>query len=142
MISDHLLRLHHVGVVVRDLEASASWYRRHLGFERIYDYVLPGAKVLFIGRGDLRLELFQTEGASPMAPEREQEPTNLKIGGINHVAIRVDDLEQTLEVLRADGVEVVLEPHDVPNGGGDRFALIHDNESMLIELFLPGPGHG
>ena len=141
-MSDRLLSLHHVGVVVRDLEESASWYQRHLGFERIYDYGFPGAKVVFIGRGDLRLELFQTEGATPMAAEREQAPTNLRIGGINHLAITVDDLEQTLEDLRADGVEVVSEPRDVPNGGGDRFAFIHDNEGMLIELFRPGVGHG
>ena len=137
-MSNRLSSLHHVGIVVRDLEESASWYERHLGFERAYDYAFPGARVMFIARGDIRLELFQTEGAVPMASERERAETNLKIGGINHLAITVDDLDATLEDLKAKGVDLVSPPRDVPDGQGDRFAFIRDNEGMLIELFHPG----
>ena len=137
-MSDRLLSLHHVGIVVRNLEESASWYERHLGFERVYDYAFPGARVMFIARGDLRLELFQTEGSVPMAPERERAETKLKIGGINHLAITVDDLDATLEDLKAQGAAVASEPQDVPDGEGDRFAFIRDNEGMLIELFHSG----
>ena len=50
---NRLLSLHHVGIVVRDIEASASWYERHLGFERVYGYAFPGAQVMFIARGML-----------------------------------------------------------------------------------------
>ena len=68
-----------------------------------------------------------------MVREPEQAPTKLRIGGINHLAITVDDLDQTLEDLRTNGVEVISKPRNMPNGEGDRFAFIHDNEGMLID---------
>jgi catechol 2,3-dioxygenase-like lactoylglutathione lyase family enzyme len=130
-------RLHHVGVVVQDLAASIAWYERHLGFVQASSYDFPGATVAFIERGELRIELFQTEGAKPMAGDREQPATNLKMGGINHFAIMVDGLDQTVADLAALGVEIVSAPRLVPDGSGDRFVFIRDNERMLIELFEP-----
>lgn len=132
------LRIHHVGIVVQNLEASVAWYGRHLGFEPISEYALPGAKVAFVGSGAMRLELFQTEGATPMSADREQAATNLKLGGINHLAIVVDDLDATVVEFRNEGVEIASPPREVPDGHGDRFAFIRDNERMLIELYEPG----
>jgi hypothetical protein len=42
------------------------------------------------------------------------------------------------EYAGCQGVEIVSGPKDVPNGGGDRFAFVHDNERMLVELLQPG----
>jgi len=39
--------------------------------------------------------------------------------------------------LETKGVEVVFPPCEVPNSGGSRFAFIHDNEQMLVELYQP-----
>lgn len=130
-------RVHHIGIVVQNLAASIAWYERHLGFVQAARYAFPGAMVAFIGRGDLRLELFQTDGAVPMAADRERPATNLKIGGINHFAILVKELDRSVAELAALGVEIVSPPRAVPDGSGDRFAFIHDNERMLIELFEP-----
>jgi catechol 2,3-dioxygenase-like lactoylglutathione lyase family enzyme len=132
-----ILGLHHVGVVVENIEASAAWYVDNLGFERLYTFGFPGVQAAFIGRGDLRIELFQNEQAAPMAEERRSAQTNLKIGGINHFAIEVTDLDATVASLQEKGVEIVSTPRDVPNGGGSRFAFIHDNEQMLVELIQP-----
>jgi catechol 2,3-dioxygenase-like lactoylglutathione lyase family enzyme len=134
-----LNRLNHVGIVVRDLAASQAWYVEKLGFERLYEYGFPGVKAAFVRRGDFRIEFFQTEGADAMAAEREQPETNLKIGGLNHFAIEVADLDRTVTDLEALGVEIVSPPREVPASGGERFAFIRDNERMLIELFQPTP---
>lgn len=72
-----------------------------------------------------------------MAEDRRRAETNLKIGGINHFAIEVPDLDATVAALEAKGVDVVFPPHEVPNSGGSRFTFIHDNEQMLVELFQP-----
>lgn len=130
-------KTHHIGIVVQSIEASAAWYAEKLGFERLYGYGWPGVQVLFIGRGDLKLELFQNDGAAPMDQARQTAQTNLAIGGINHFAIQVDDLDAAIATLQAKGVEIVSPPGEVPNSGGDRFAFIHDNERMLVELFQP-----
>lgn len=129
--------IHHVGIVVESIEASAAWYIDKLGFERLYAFAFPGVQAAFIGRGDLKIELFQNEQAAPMAEERRRSETNLRIGGINHFAIEVSDLAATIVALQEKGVEVVSMPREVPNGGGSRFAFIHDNEQMLVELFQP-----
>ena len=52
-------------------------------------------------------------------------------------AILVTGLDQSVIDLAALGVEVVSPPKSVPDGSGDRFAFICDNERMLIELFEP-----
>jgi catechol 2,3-dioxygenase-like lactoylglutathione lyase family enzyme len=130
-----LIGIHHVGIVVQDLEASASWYARHLGFSRLHAFGFAGAEVVLIGRGNVRLELIQVEGAAPMAAERADRQANIRLGGINHVAIAVADIDQTVETLRAEGVEIASPPADVPDSGGDRFAFIRDNERMLVEIY-------
>lgn len=134
-----LSRFHHVGIVVRDLDASAAWYGKHLGFERLSEFTFPGARAAFIGRGDAKVELFQVEGAAPMAPERSESATNLRIGGINHLALAVDDIDETIAELTALGVEIAAPPREVPNSNGARYAFIRDNERMLVELFQPAP---
>lgn len=127
--------IHHVGIIVEDLEASADWYAQHLGFSRLHAFEFPGAKVIFIGLGSLRLELIQTEGAAPMAAERADRQSNIRIGGINHLAIAVENVDRTVAMLRANGVDIASTPRDVPGRHGDRFAFIRDNEQMLVELF-------
>jgi catechol 2,3-dioxygenase-like lactoylglutathione lyase family enzyme len=129
--------IHHIGIVVESVEASVTWYVDNLGFERLYTYGWPGVQAAFIGRGSLKIELFQNEQATRMAEDRRRAETNLRIGGINHFAIEVVDLDGTVAALQEKGVEVVSPPREVPNSGGSRFAFIHDNEQMLIELFQP-----
>ena len=138
-MSGRLNQFHHVGITVRDLEATIAWYEKHLGFKRLTDFGFPGARVAFIGRGDLRLEFFQIENATPMEDARKEAESNLSFGGINHFAISVDDLEVTLAELKAKGVEQAHTLDVVPDGSGDRYTFIRDNEGMLIELYQPGP---
>lgn len=134
-MSARLQSLHHIGVIVQDLDATIAWYERHLGFLVLSTFGFPSARVAFIGRGAVKLELFRIDGAAPMAPERKEALSNLRIGGINHFAILVDDIDATLAELLANGVEQAYPVRDVPDGSGDRWVFIRDNESMLIELY-------
>ena len=131
-------RIDHVGTVVTDLDASVEWDCEHFGLKKMTEYAFPGARVAFAGLGDLRLEFFQTKGAAAMTSEREERWTNLRIGGINHFAIGVDDLDAALAQLKEAGVEMESEPAEVGDGRGDRFAFVRDNERMLVELFQRG----
>ncbi|MEO8060112.1 MAG: VOC family protein [Burkholderiales bacterium] len=138
-MSDRLNHFHHVGLTVRDLDASIAWYDQHLGFKHLTDFSFPGAKVAFIGRGDLRLEFFQIENSKPMEEKRKEPESNLSFGGIHHFAIFVEDLGGTLEELKAKGVEQAYPVSVVPDGSEDSYAFIRDNEGHLIELYQPGP---
>lgn len=136
-MSKQAARLHHVGIVVRDLQASVDWYRDHLAFERVSSFSMPGVEVAMIAHGDASLELFQAEHARPVGGERQDLATVLLLGGVNHFALLVDDLERMVEALIAKGVEIVLPPSYVPDGSGDRFAYIRDNERTFVELYQP-----
>ena len=136
-MSNYVLRLHHVGIIVQDVHASLIWYRDHFGFEQEYSFTLPGAKVTMIARGDARFELLQVEGAAPIADRQKELETALKLGGLNHIALVVDDLDETVAALALKGVDIVIPSSTVPNGSGDRFAYVRDNEGMLVELFQP-----
>ncbi|WP_426255672.1 VOC family protein [Sphingomonas sp. DC2300-3] len=126
-----------MGIVVENLEASTAWYVEHLGFKRLYTFGWQGVQAAFIGRGSVKIELFQNEEAKPMVEDRRRAETNLKIGGINHFAIEVDDLNAVVAALEEKEVVVVSPPREVPNSGGSCFAFIHDNEGMLVELLQP-----
>lgn len=130
--------LHHVGATVSDLDASIAWYRATLGFELLSTYGWPGVRAAFIGRDDIRIELFQKEDAAPMSDDRRWPDTNLRNGGIGHLALAVADLDAAVADLQGRQVEIVAAPRDVPDGSGSRFAFVHDNEGMLVELFQPG----
>lgn len=125
----------HVGVVVQDLAASIDWYVEKLGFEVLHRFAFPGASAAFVGLAELRLELLQVEGAASMAAERRERASNLRLGGINHLAIRVPDMAAAIAALVAKQVEIVSLPADVPGSGGEQYAFIRDGEGMLIELY-------
>ena len=49
-----------------------------------------------------------------METGRQAAQTNLKIGGINHFAIQVEDLDEAVSTLKAKGTEVVSPPKMFP----------------------------
>jgi len=126
------LRLHHVGIVVNDLEAAAASYER-LGFRDGERFEVPAQGIVAIvyHAGPGYMELIQPtdpEGAIARYMTRRGE-------GTHHVAYAVDDLEATLARLKAAGVRLIDE---APRTGthGWRIAFIHPESchGVLTEL--------
>ncbi len=126
------LRLHHVGVVVADLDAAAASYAR-LGFPAGERFAVPEqgieAIVYHVGPGYMEL-------ISPTDPEGAIGRYMAKRGeGTHHVAYAVDDIAATLDSLRAAGVRLIDE---TPRTGlhGWRIAFIHPESchGVLTEL--------
>jgi catechol 2,3-dioxygenase-like lactoylglutathione lyase family enzyme len=140
-MAHHPLSIHHVGIVVRDIATSAAWYARHFGLEHLSDYELPGARAAMIGRGGVRIELIQPDVADPIRPEQLDVATTLRSGGTHHLALAVADLNATLAALAAEGIEIAIAAGTVPDGSGDRFAFVRDNERMLVELVEQSRAH-
>lgn len=126
------LRLHHVGIVVNDLEAATTSYER-LGFrdgER-FDVPAQGIVAIVYRAGPGYMELIQ-----PTDPEGAIARYMAKRGeGAHHVAYAVDDLEATLARLKTAGVRLIDE---APRTGthGWRIAFIHPESchGVLTEL--------
>jgi methylmalonyl-CoA/ethylmalonyl-CoA epimerase len=103
-------RLHHVGIVVRDLDRVESLLDL-LGLERGDTQYVPEyeADCVFTKGNGSSIEFIIPRGG-------KLTEFNRPVGGLHHVAIEVEDLEQFSEELRKRGVRL-LEPQAVDAGG-------------------------
>ncbi|WP_223068064.1 VOC family protein [Paenibacillus caui] len=122
-------KVDHVGVVVRDLEATLTFYTEVLGLELkerfthtngVFELALLG----FGGSDETEIELIQ--GYSDKLPSEAT---------VHHFAITVDDIEQEFSRLKSiDHVEFVdQEITTLPNGY--KYFFIYGPEKEWIELF-------
>ncbi len=139
-------RFDHVGVVVDDIEAAAA-FLEVLGFEREGSARLSGAWVdavvgldgidsdiimLRTPDGGGRIELSKFHAPADESAVRPEAANRL---GIRHVAYEVDDLESTLERIRAHGYDTVrdiVEYEDIY-----RLCFVRGPEGLIIELAQP-----
>lgn len=114
--------------IVRDVDAALTFYTA-LGFDLAQKF---GPAMAIIQRGDLELWLAgPTASASrPMPDGRQPEP-----GGWNRVVIRVDDLDQTVRSLSAQGCRF---RNEIVKGPGGRQILAEDPSGSVVELFEAG----
>jgi catechol 2,3-dioxygenase-like lactoylglutathione lyase family enzyme len=123
-----------VGVryIVDDVDAAIGFYTDHLAFT-VEFHPAPGFAIL--ARGDLRLMLNVpgAGGAGQAMPDgRMPEP-----GGWNRIQLRVDDIDRTVEALRAAGARF---RNDVVTGQGGKQVLVEDPAGNAVELFEPASG--
>lgn len=125
-----LLRFHHGGVSVPDLEEAIGWYGDVLGFRLDRRFAVPGAEVAYVERDGLRIELFEAEGAAPLPDARRHPRTDLMTHGHKHLAFATEDYDRFRADLVARGIEVIL---DVGESFGRAF-FIRDNSGNVIEF--------
>lgn len=91
-------RVHHIGIVVDDLEEALAFFTGVLGLEVGKRGENPARKLraAFIPLGDLELELIEFDNT----PESVAPGT----GRIDHLAIEVDDVDAVAPVLAEHGV--------------------------------------
>ncbi|HED65767.1 MAG TPA: methylmalonyl-CoA epimerase [Planctomycetes bacterium] len=127
------LGLHHVAIVVADLDEARSRYVDVLGFEADEPEFVPDQRVnvLVCRTGGQRIEL--------VAPASEDSPVTRFLekrgGGLHHLAYLVSDLEAALARLRGAGWRLI---DDAPRPGahGTRIAFVHPSSTggVLTEL--------
>ena len=127
-----LKRVDHVGIAVKDLDESVKFYES-LGFKATgYEVVAEQkVKVAFLPCGDSELELLEsTEPDGPIARFIEKNGP-----GIQHVAIRVDDIDKALEELKAKEVRLIDQTPRY-GAGNARIAFVHPKATggVLLEL--------
>ena len=126
-------RVDHVGIAVKDLAASVKWYEETLGLHSKGTEVVQEQQVTvaFLPCGDSELELLEsTSPAGPIARFIEKNGE-----GIQHIAIRVDDIDAALAELKEKGVRLI---DQTPwyGAGGARIAFLHPKAThgVLLEL--------
>lgn len=117
---------------VLDIERSVTFYES-LGFKEIGRLPIRDEAInVFMGlKGDgPRLELTWNRD--------RREPYEIGTG-YGHIAITVDDMDATLELLATEGIEPERPPYSVREGGS-RLCFVRDPDDYRIELIERDPG--
>jgi len=124
-------RIAHIGIAVRSLDDSISFYRDVLGLADVPLDDSDGAKIIGLAAGPSLVELLEAESPdSPIAKFVAKRGP-----GIHHVCFAVDDLDDTLARCRTHGVRLIDETPRV-GAEGKRIAFLHpaSTSGVLVEL--------
>ena len=131
-------RIDHIGVAVEDLDGAVAHYRDKLGMreqhrERVEEF---GVDAVLLEIGDGHVELL-----APLSAETGVGRFLQKRGpGVHHVAYQTDDIDSTLESMRAAGIELI---DDSPRAGirSSRVAFLHPRSTGGVLTELVEPAH-
>ncbi len=95
--------VHHIGWVVRSIDASREHFEGQLGLAFRSDEQFPGLRVAFFGAGSAMVELLE-----PQSEEGDIARYLRDHGeGVHHLALRVDDAAEALLDCPARGLELI-----------------------------------
>lgn len=128
-----ILRLEHIGIAVKDLEASNELFARLLGkpHYKIEEVASEHVKTAFFQNGEAKVELLEaTTPESAIAKYIEKRGE-----GIHHIAFEVDDIHAEMKRLVDEGFQL-LTPE--PKRGADNklVCFFHPKSAngVLVEL--------
>ena len=123
-----LSSIHHIAIIVSDIEKAREFYVQKLGFEVIRENYRAE-------RGDWKLdlrvdehtelEIFAEKGA-------RQRVNRSEACGLRHLAFRVESVEETVKELKSLGIE--CEPVRFDTYTKDKMTFFHDPDGLPIEI--------
>jgi len=123
-----LKKLEHVGLQVKDLEASIKFYSEVLGLEFIekQDHVDPNIKLAFLGLQDTKEPIIELiSGYNPNLPTE---------GKVHHIAFTVDNIDEEIARLKELNVTFIDEAvTTLPSGA--KYIFFNGPDGEWIELF-------
>lgn len=128
-----LTDIDHVGIAVADLESAVELYRRTLGLEPAHRERVEsqGVEEVLFAVGTSYIQLLGALGpGTPVGRFLERRGP-----GLHHVGYRVQDVEQALSRLKAEGVSLIDETPR-PGSRNTTIAFVHPRAmgGVLVEL--------
>ncbi len=128
-----VLKIDHIGIAVKNMDEALKLYRDTLGFTMVDTEVVEEQKVKvgFIPVGNSEIELL--ESTSPDGPVAKFIESRGE--GIQHIARRVENIEEALEELKAKGFRLIDEKPRY-GAGKARIAFLHPKSTagILLEI--------
>ena len=128
-----ILKIDHLGIAVNSIDQGKNFWTQALGLDFEGTETVQEQKVTtaFLPVGESEVELLEsTAPDGPIAKYLEK-----KGEGIQHVAFRVENLEEALAELKEKGIRLI---DDKPRkgAGGARIAFLHPKSTngVLVEL--------
>lgn len=127
-------KIHHVAVVVEDIEKSLLFWRDALGMtlSQVKNMPEQSARIAFLPAGEAEVELVQPVGSdSGLARYLDK-----KGPGMHHICVQVEGIESLLQELRNRGVRLI-NATALSGEDGKRYAFVHPESTggVLVELY-------
>jgi methylmalonyl-CoA/ethylmalonyl-CoA epimerase len=130
-----ITKIHHVGVVVRDMEQAMRFWRDTLGLRVHKQQAIEeqGVKAALMTIGDSEIELLEPtvtdNGIARYLKSRGE--------GLHHVCFQVDSVDRDLDALKAKEIELIDQQPRIGIAG--RICFLHPRamHGTLVELCEP-----
>ena len=127
------MKISHLGIATKNIDEALKFWQDALGLESVHTETVEDQKVrvAMLPIGDTRIELLEaTADDSPIAKFVEK-----RGGGIHHLAVEVDNIEESLAKLKQTGARLIDES---PRLGAENclVAFVHPSSAngVLLEL--------
>ncbi|HQL00494.1 MAG TPA: VOC family protein [Smithellaceae bacterium] len=119
------MKWYHLGIKVRNSEASIRFYQEVLGLSVVDRVEIWGKVFTFVGNDTISIEI---EQANPN--DTQADPSSMT--GLNHFSVVVEDIRSLVEDARRKGADVLMEPFA---SRPDRLtAFLRDPDGVLIQI--------
>jgi methylmalonyl-CoA epimerase len=126
------MKIDHLGIAVKSLDQALQFYRDQLGLDVSMRETVEHERVnvAMLPLGEPRIELLEpTQADSVIGKFLEKRGE-----GLHHVALRVPDLQGSVERLKSAGARLLNEPRT--GAGGHLYVFVHPSSTggVLLEL--------
>ena len=127
------MKISHLGIATKGIDEALKFWQNALGLENVHTETVEDQKVrvAMLPIGETKIELLEaTSDDSPIAKFIEK-----RGGGIHHVAVEVENIEESLAKLKAKGARLIDEQPRV-GAEGCLVAFVHPSSTngVLLEL--------
>jgi len=127
------MKISHLGIATKGIDEALKFWQDALGLENIHaeEVAEQKVRVAMLPIGETRIELLEaTSEDSPIAKFIEK-----RGGGIHHIAVEVENIEESLAKLKAEGARLIDE-HPRVGAEGCLIAFVHPSSTggVLLEL--------
>ncbi|HEY0658257.1 MAG TPA: methylmalonyl-CoA epimerase [Pyrinomonadaceae bacterium] len=127
------MKINHLGIATKGIDEALKFWGNALGLENVHTETVEDQKVrvAMLPIGETRIELLEpTSEDSPISKFIEK-----RGGGIHHIAVEVENIEEVLAKLKSEGMRLIDE---TPRLGaeGCLVAFVHPSSAngVLLEL--------
>ncbi len=127
------MKINHLGIATKEIEEALKFWEDALGLENVHTEVVEDQKVrvAMLPIGESRIELLEpTSEDSPITKFLEK-----RGGGIHHIAVEVENIEEALAKLKREGMRLIDEKPRI-GAEGCLVAFVHPTSAngVLLEL--------
>lgn len=121
----------HISIRTSNMERSIKFYETHFGMKLVTRKEIPAtnAEIAFLESQGTNFKLELTWYKSQERFEQAEYENRV----FDHLAFVIDDMDSTIEKMRAAGVTITDEPF-VLGATGSRIAFVEDPDGILVEL--------